>query len=567
MTQTVKSLSNVIFLRAENDRGYRVDPKVIYVENHLLPDGTVKKHIEVEEDPKYTFYSTHHLIGTDDEISEEGVNYVKKELCRPITVRYADMPKKIAQISGQMDFYNACVRNGRFRDLSNLDKDVNTHLSDMHLADYKIREWLEANRDQKTVVPISKAFFDIEVDIYGYEGFPEPEEAPRPVALVSYLYEPTMVLHSFILRNEDNHSQTEFLEALAEHEEDYVAHLLEEFNASNGNGKTKFKQLTDIKFHIFEDELDLLKAFFKLVKRDKPDFCGAWNASFDMKTMEMRLLNEGVNTTKVMCPAEFPYKQVSIRPDTFNTDFSKKKSQFDVTGYTQFICLLENFASIRATMGKRESYALGDILLEEIGESKYDFEGDITDALYVDFEGFLKYSLYDSFRLYQLEEKNKDIDLLYKMSLMTATRFSKVMTKTVSIRNFAAMVLEDEGFVLSNNHNKHKDHGEKEKFRGAFVALSKLMEPVGIELNGVRSAKVYENVIDEDLASLYPSIILAWNIDADTMVGKVRCEHTPELEDEIPTLLAEADYVKIGNQLLGLPTVSDVLENMEEYLS
>jgi DNA polymerase elongation subunit (family B) len=256
-----------------------------------------------------------------------------------------------------------------------------------------------------------------------------------------------------------------------------------------------------------------------------------------------------------------------IRPDTFNTDFSKKKSQFEVTGYTQFICLLENFASIRATMGKRESYTLGDILLEEIGESKYEYEGDITDALYVDFEGFLKYSLYDSFRLYQLEEKNKDIDLLYKMSLMTATRFSKVMTKTVSIRNFAAMVLEGEGFILSNNHNKHKDHGEKEKFRGAFVALSKLMDPVGIELNGVRSAKVYENVIDEDLASLYPSIILAWNIDADTMVGKIRCYDKPELDDEIPALLAEADYVKIGNQLLGLPTVSDVLKNLEKYLS
>ena len=291
-----------------------------------------------------------------------------------------------------------------------------------------------------------------------------------------------------------------------------------------------------------------------------------WNAGFDKKTLEQRIKKKKGDLTKIMCPAEFPYKQVEIRLDTFNTDFSKKKSQFNITGFTQFIDLLENFAAIRATMGKRESYQLGAILFEEIGEGKFEFEGEINDALYVDFEGFLKYSLYDSFRLYQLEEKNADIDLLYNMGLMTATRFSKVMTKTTSIRNFAAMLLEKEGYILSNNHNRMKDHGEKEKFRGAFVALSKLMDTVGIELNGVRSAKVYENVIDEDLASLYPSIILAFNIDADTMIGKIRCESKPNLDDDLPTMLAENDPVKIGKELLGLPTVSDILENIEEYL-
>ena len=560
-----KALSNVIHLMAENDRGYRSVPKIIYVENILEDDGTVTKNIEVEEDPKYTYYSTHHLIGTEDEISEEGVNYVSKDLCKPITTRYEDIRYSMAKISDQMDFYKTCIRNGRWKDLRNLEKDVNIHLSDVPLADYKIREWIEKNRHQTVHIPVAKAFYDIEVDIYGYDGFPDPELAPCPVSLISYLYEPTMTLHSFILRNPDNQSQADFLEALEAHKEDYVAMLLEEFNADNG-GKVKYKKLRDIRFHVYDTEEELIRKFFALVKRDKPDFAGAWNASFDMKTLEQRLLKEGIDTVKVMCPSEFPYKQVNIQPDTFNTDFSKKKSLFDVTGYTQFICLLENFATIRATMGKRENYSLGAILFEEIGESKYEFEGDIQDAMYVDFEDFLKYSLYDSFRLYQLEEKNKDIDLLYNMSLMTATRFSKVMTKTVSIRNFAAMVLEKEGYILSNNHNRLKEHGEKKKFKGAFVALPEMMHPVGIELNGVRSGKVYENVIDEDLASLYPSIILAFNIDADTMIGKIMCESKPNLEDDIPTMLAEADPIRIGKELLGLPNIEEVLDNIHDYI-
>jgi DNA polymerase elongation subunit (family B) len=563
-----KALSNVIYLRAENDRGYRSIPKIMYVENHAMDDGTIRKEVVVEENPEYTFYSTHHLHQGEtpqEKKDRSEVNYVKKEDCKAYTVRYEDIYRKMAEVSNQMKFFKDCVSNGKYRELWTLEKDIDLHLTDIHLADYKIREWLDKNKSQMMHIPLAKAFFDIEVDIYGFEGFPEPEAAPCAVSLISYMYEPTMTLHSFILRNPNNHSQTEFLEAFEEHKEEYVQILLEEFNTNNG--KANYKKLKDIRFHIYDDEATLIAKFFALVKRDKPDFCGAWNASFDMPTLMNRLLKEKENVTRIMCHQDFPYRQVDIRPDTFNTDWSKRKSVFDVTGYTQFICLLENFASIRATMGKRESYALDAILFEEIGESKFEYEGDIQDAMYIDFEGFLKYSLYDSFRLYQLEEKNKDIDLLYNMGLMTATRFSKVMTKTTSIRNFAAMLLEKEGYILSNNHNKQKDHGEKKKFRGAFVALPSKMVPVGIKLNGQRSTKVYENVIDEDLASLYPSIILAFNIDADTMIGKIMCKERPELDDEIPTMLAEADPVKIGKELLGLPNVSDILSDLEHYVT
>lgn len=567
-----KSLSNVIHLRAENERGYREHSKIMYVENLLMEDGTVRKNFEIEETPEYTFYSTHHLHTgeTRQEKSErKGVNYVRKEDCRAITVPYDDIYYEMAKVSNQMRFYQECVSNNNRRSLWAIEKDIDLHLTDMPLADYKIRQWLDANRDQMRHIPLAKSFYDIEVDIYGYEGFPEPEEAPRPVALLSYIYEPTMTLHSFILRNPKNQSQTEFLLAFEEHRQEYIALLLEEFNApGEGDEKLQYKELMDIRFHIYDEEEELIAGFFKLVKRDKPDFCGAWNASFDMLTLQNRLLKKKRNPVQVMCHQDFPYRQVNIRPDTFNTDFSKKKSMFEVTGYTQFICMLENFAAIRATMGKRESYALGAILLEEIGESKFEYEGDIQDAMYVDFEGFLKYSMYDSFRLFQLESKNRDIDLLYNMGLMTATRFSKVMTKTTSIRNFAAMLLEKDGYILSNNHNKQIDHGEKKKFRGAFVALPNMMEPVGIEINdGIRSIRVYENVVDEDLAALYPNLILSFNIDADTMIGKIFCDERPELDDAIPTMISENDPVDLGKQLLGLPSVDDILSDLEHYIA
>ena len=42
-------------------------------------------------------------------------------------------------------------------------------LSDVHLADYKMEEWRRANEHNVKPIPLTKAFSDIEVDIYDYE--------------------------------------------------------------------------------------------------------------------------------------------------------------------------------------------------------------------------------------------------------------------------------------------------------------------------------------------------------------------------------------------------------------
>ena len=125
--------------------------------------------------------------------------------------------------------------------------------------------------------------------------------------------------------------------------------MLQEYNGDTD--QKKYKKLNEIKIQVYDDELEMITDFFKIVKSHKLDFVGAWNLAFDMKTLEMRIIKLGGDLYSIMCPSEFPYQQVFIKPDTFNTDFHLKRSIFDITGYTQFICLLENFASIRATMG------------------------------------------------------------------------------------------------------------------------------------------------------------------------------------------------------------------------
>lgn len=555
-----KSLANVIHIYGADDEG-RKKSKVIYIENFIDDKGKVTKDFRVDENPMYTFF-----ISKKDNIPDCPVNYVKKEDIDSVTVLYDNLTKKCADITNQKDYFRSCIDNRNFYQLNRIHNDKRLHLSDMDLSDYKIREWIETTpKEEIGLIPLSKAFFDIEVDIINHDGFPNPEEAPCPVNLISYMYQPTMELHSFILRNTDNESQTEFLEFFEENEEDYVKELINEMNTASSNGKkTKYEKINKIHFHIFDNEVELITHFFNIIKADKPDYGLTWNGAFDLVTMKNRLLKFRKNPEKIMCPAEFPYKNVRLEQDLMRTDFSKRKSTLEIAGYTQYVDLLECYASIRSTMGKRESYTLDAILLEEIGESKYEYEGDIKEAVYLDFEGFMKYSLYDSFRLYQLEEKNKDVDLLYGMSTMTATRFKKVMTKTTSIRNFAAMILEKQGYILSNNHNRFTEkEGDKKKFRGAWVALPEKMDRVGVKLNGQRSKNIFENLVDLDLTALYPSIILAFNIDADTMLGLVEKVDGLEIEgDEIASLLSTGNPIIVGNRLLGLPSFEEVLKEI-----
>ena len=145
-----------------------------------------------------------------------------------------------------------------------------------------------------------------------------------------------------------------------------------------------------------------------------------------------------------------------------------------------------------------------------------------------------------------LERKNLDFDLVQRLSDITNTRKEKVFKKTISLKNYVNKYAEENGFIMSNNKNAHygndgdyfeanflpkpvikennesylKTFDKKENF-GAFVGDPELNDFCGIpDAAGNPSKYVYEHVFDEDLSSLYPSIIRALNLDKNTQLGK-----------------------------------------------
>ena len=164
-----------------------------------------------------------------------------------------------------------------------------------------------------------------------------------------------------------------------------------------------------------------------------------------------------------------------------------------------------NYARLRKS-DRKDSWSLDATAKNEINANKIDLAPyNITDVYYKNPELFIQYSAIDTFNLSRIEDKTGDLDILYALHQITRTRFDKVLTKTTSLRNMAAVFFRRQGQILSNNKNMNKLVREdkiKIKFRGAFVACPNMMSPVGLKINGRRLRNIFKLVFDLDLSSL-----------------------------------------------------------------
>lgn len=525
--------------------------------------GNIVKKAGYEKDPEFTF-----RVSKPEFQLKNPNKYVPIEHTDLVECKYnelLDVLCKRAKIEPPEDGrYGKALRN-------KLLNDYNVLAADLNLADYKMVEWTEKHLDEIKPYKLKKGFFDIEVDGKDYEGFPSEEIAPCPINFISFVDNMDRIAYAYVLVNKQNKSMMNFVKQNSKasvwtsETVGWCKDYLDELNEQGMNIK-------DVVIEFYADEFDVIDAFYQNVHASQLDFLGAWNAYFDIKTIYNRLDQMDVNPTEVMCPSDIKeaYHQAYIKKDEFSTDKADIAHTFEITGWHHTIDLLYYYASIRKGSGKQDSLALNQVLLNELGESKYEYEGEISEAAYVNFEAFLKYSFYDSLRLMSLEEKNSDIDLMYTLSNETYTRINKVMRKTTCLRNLAYKYLKDEGYALSNNYNQYVDHVKKGKFKGAFVSDPNLVQRVGIKINGVNTNNVFDDVVDEDLESLYPSIILAFCIDSITLIGQMidAYDVPPHIKDAIVNmfgdLICEGDLIAIGNKIFGLPNFEEILEALIE---
>jgi hypothetical protein len=574
-----------------DERWFGKGEAVLVTEKLTLSDGRKVKNAVIMENPTVRYNLTAPEWRAEHRMPE---TFYPIDRCVPAESQVRSLFKDIAEATDQMDFFNETRGPGSNRRRQKLHGHRWLHGSDADVTDHYIDRYMEHYAAELDVVsPLECAFGDIEVDPIDHNGFPNEFEAPCPITMLTYFHAPSKKLTIFLTRSmsrpnpqiaEFEANQLEMREMLyceANRAPLERAGLVEpgcDWRRVRGllllpDGKMpdegpeqqaeKLERCRDVEFVFCDTEMEAVLGFLQQVNEiDKPDTFAFWNGCFDLNTMINRLRKAGHDPAEAFTAgafAKWPYAEYKV--DIFNTEPTDSGDAFTAAGYTVWMDQMLSYASLRKQQGKKESYGLDFTLRQELKESKVEFEGSIRDLAYRDYAKFVVYGALDVVPMATLEEKLGDIDLSYRISMLTRTRMHKVMKKTVCLRNLANVFLRERGFAISNNRNRLMERTESEKFRGGFVASPSLMDYAGILLDGVRSARVFEAVVDLDAKALYPSVILLGNIDAAGQLGRLLLYLLDGREvdsSEWVEAVAGGSPVETGRLWFGLPGLAEL---------
>lgn len=474
--------------------------------------------------------------------------------------------RSVAEKTGAMAYYDRIrLNNGpNSYNMNNLFKSPLLYGADVDLEDQYIAKFYR-EFDPDPNYTLHKCYYDIETDIYHFTGFPDPKDALTPVCLITLIDEKAMKAYTFILRNAKNALLTDF-----EKDTESFKTYMKEKTSETDNLNMDFELL------YYDDEVDLIIDFFKKVHEIDPDYCAAWNASFDFQTLMNRLerllkekskkdknINPYYDTREYMCDSKYldhvneRGANIHVTPKAYYSKGRERQGirtdTFVVVDGINWIDQMLTYESIHISGGKLDSYKLDYVANVELGKEKLPYgPGEtIRNLLYKNTKRFVEYNIRDVLLLLLIEEKTLDINTLQKLADITVTRREKAFKKSIAITNYVAKYALEQNLVMSTN--KNTDYGDsaesafyesqftntkdvietdegylklintKDKF-GAFVSDPNNNDNVGMEVFKAKMSKyLWELVCDFDFSSLYPSLIRTFNLDSRNIVGKFYC--------------------------------------------
>ena len=171
--------------------------------------------------------------------------------------------------------------------------------------------------------------------------------------------------------------------------------------------------------------------------------------------------------------------------------------KFSGRSHLDYLKLFQKF-----TFEGRTSYALGNILQEEVGIGKLEYDGTLEELYNNDFPTFVIYNFRDVDGLVQLDEKFKFIALANQMAHENTVVFDAVMGTVAYVETGIA----NHAHYKLNRIVSDKTITENEKVEGAIVLSPR--------------RGLHEWVGSVDINSLYPNTIRSLNISPEMIVGQ-----------------------------------------------
>jgi DNA polymerase elongation subunit (family B) len=279
--------------------------------------------------------------------------------------------------------------------------------------------------------------------------------------------------------------------------------------------------LPDCKVYMVSNEKELLKKTFEILAKEDVDVLTGWNIKlFDIPYIIGRAL---LYFEEKEIQSWLPFGLMKVR----QTDIGGKMYKlYELPGYTilDYMDLYKKFSGT-----SQESYALQNIAKVELDAQKLDYSeyGSLREFYRQNFQKFAEYNVQDAILVERLDDKLKLIDLAVSIAYEAKITFDTVFFATRIWETICCDYLMQRDIIPPLKRSYAKD----EQFVGAYV---KDVTP-----------GLYKNVVSFDATSLYPSIIMQWNISPDTCTKVDTSMNADDflhgIRKDIPDLLEDAE--------------------------
>ena len=244
------------------------------------------------------------------------------------------------------------------------------------------------------------------------------------------------------------------------------------------------------------DEKSLLTEFINDWSSNYPDIITGWNIRFfDIPYLVNRIVNLfGERTAKKLSPWGW-YKESNI------TGIGGRRHQvYELVGVSALDYM---DAYKKFTYVNQESYSLNHIAYVELEERKLDYsEVDTLHELYrTDFQKFIDYNVHDVVLVENLEKKMKLLEMIISLAYLAKCNFNDVFSPVRMWDCICYNHLRDNNIVIPPKRREEKG----EAYEGAYVKEPKVGR--------------HKWVCSFDLNSLYPHLIMQYNISPETLLG------------------------------------------------
>ena len=296
---------------------------------------------------------------------------------------------------------------------------------------------------------------NIDIEVGSENGFPEPASASEPITAITF----KIAGHFYV------------------------------FGCGDFNNNRD-----DVTYLKCRDENNLIMRFLDMWEETSPDIVTGWNIQFfDIPYLNNRITKlMGDNTAKRLSP----FRRIGERTTTIH---NKQQVAFDLVGIAilDYIELYKKF-----TYSQQESFSLNHISYLELGEKKLDYsEVESLHQLYkTNFQKFIEYNIHDVELVDRIDAKMQLIDMALALAYDAKVNYTDVFTQVRMWDTLIHNELIEQNIIVPQNVHTAKD----EQYAGAYVK-----DPI---------VGMHEWVVSFDLNSLYPHLIMQYNVSPETIV-------------------------------------------------